>query len=123
MSTTSVHEYAAALRHMLKQDTPHDELLAAVDTIAETLVHSGRRSDLSKLLQTMEHMTDDGTPMTRVTTAQPLQKEERTSLGEDVREVADASLLAGARVLQGDRLVRSSLRDRLDTILNPTVLL
>lgn len=118
MSTTSVHEYAAALRHMLKHDAAKDELLAAVDTIAETLVHTGRRSDLQKLLQILESLADDGTPMTRVTTAQPLQKVERTSLGGELREVADASLLAGARVLQGDRLVRSSLRDRLQKILS-----
>ncbi len=117
MNATTVNEYAAALHRLATDGTPQATVLAQVDAIVASLFQSGRRGDAKRLLHLLEALTDDGQPVTQVVAAAPLSAAAQARFGSDARALTDRSLVAGARVRKGDRLIRSSLRDRMDTLL------
>lgn len=121
MNTVTVSEYAQALRRMMKQEAPSSELVQAVDAIADNLLRAGRRRDLRRLLERIEEMGASGTPVTRVWSADSMPAAAEARFGGDTRLQTSPELIAGVRVQTGDRLVRASVRDRLDSLLSSTV--
>lgn len=119
--------YAEALLRLSREGMGSAALATAVDRVADELVHAGRAAWLDQVLAEFARLAgaDAGRREIHVTSAQPMSDAAAGMTADaagvaphamDLREHVDASLVAGARIAAGDKIVTASVRDRLDTL-------